>query len=141
MSTQRAGRICRGRKSMVVSGLNVGSCFNVDPIKKKICPKHKRRRRTKCQTKALNAAKLLDSWKCLLASSQAAASPNKGSGCIPATEMSLFFLTSCTVSMGGGGSLLRQRLTITQVTLRRKVIGMDGLIKDSRGLTTPREMT
>lgn len=49
--------------------------------------------------------------------------------------------TSCTVSMGGGGSLLRQRFTITQVTLRRKVIGMEGMIKDSRGLTTPREMT
>lgn len=58
-----------------------------------------------------------------------------------ATETSACVPTSCTVSMGGGGSLLRQRFTITQVTLRRKVIGMEGLIKDSRGLTTPREMT
>lgn len=50
-------------------------------------------------------------------------------------------LTSCTVSMGGGGSLFRHRLTMTQVTFLRKVMGMEGLMNDKRGLTTPSEMT
>jgi hypothetical protein len=45
------------------------------------------------------------------------------------------------VSMGGGGSLWRQRLTMTQVTLRRKVMGIEGLMKESRGFTTPRLIT
>lgn len=52
-----------------------------------------------------------------------------------------FSRTSWIVSMGGGGSLWRHRLTITQVTLRRKVIGMEGLMKESRGLTTPKVIT
>lgn len=50
-------------------------------------------------------------------------------------------LTSCTVSIGGGGSLFRHRLTMTQVTFLKKVMGMEGLINDKRGLTTPSEMT
>lgn len=49
--------------------------------------------------------------------------------------------TSRIVSMGGGGSLWRHRLTMTQVTLRRKVMGMEGLMKASRGLTTPKPIT
>ena len=49
--------------------------------------------------------------------------------------------TSWIVSMGGGGSLWRHRLTMTQVTLRRKVMGMEGLMKESRGLTTPKLIT
>lgn len=50
-------------------------------------------------------------------------------------------LTSCTVSIGGGGSLFRHRLTMTQVTFLKKVMGMEGLINDKRGLTTPSEIT
>ena len=50
-------------------------------------------------------------------------------------------LTSWMVSMGGGGSLWRHRLTMTQVTFRRKVMGIEGLMNDSSGLTTPKEMT
>lgn len=49
--------------------------------------------------------------------------------------------TSWTVSIGGGGSLFLQRLTMTHVTFRRKVMGMEGLMKDRRGLTTPSDMT
>lgn len=55
--------------------------------------------------------------------------------------LSLTQLTSCTVSMGGGGSLFRHRLTMTQVTFLKKVMGIEGLMNDKRGLTTPSEMT
>lgn len=48
---------------------------------------------------------------------------------------------SWIVLTGGGGSLLRHRFTITHVTLRRKEIGISGLIKLNRGLTTPNSMT
>ena len=41
------------------------------------------------------------------------------------------------VSSGGGGSLLRHRLTITQVTLRRNESGISGLTNWSNGSTTP----
>lgn len=58
-----------------------------------------------------------------------------------ANALLLYSHTSWIVSMGGGGSLWRHRLTMTQVTLRRKVMGMEGLMKDSRGLTTPKLIT
>lgn len=45
------------------------------------------------------------------------------------------------VSIGGGGSLWRHKLTITQVTFLKNVIGIDGLMKESKGFTTPRLMT
>ena len=48
---------------------------------------------------------------------------------------------SWIVSIGGGGSLLRHRLTITHVTLRRKLMGIVGLMNDNSGFTTPRLMT
>jgi hypothetical protein len=44
------------------------------------------------------------------------------------------------VSMAGGGSLFRHKLTMTQVTFRKKEMGIVGLMKDNKGLTTPREM-
>lgn len=50
-------------------------------------------------------------------------------------------VTSWMVSIGGGGSLWRHKLTITQVTFLKNVIGIDGLMKESKGFTTPRLMT
>ena len=41
----------------------------------------------------------------------------------------------------GGGSLFRQRLTITQVTFLKNVIGMSGLINCKSGFTTFIEIT
>lgn len=49
---------------------------------------------------------------------------------------------SWIVLTGGGGSLLLHRLTITQVTLRKNVIGISGFtMKLSSGFTTPSSMT
>lgn len=48
---------------------------------------------------------------------------------------------SLIVPTGGGGSLFLHKLTITQVTLRKKVIGISGLMKVKRGGTTPRLIT
>ena len=41
----------------------------------------------------------------------------------------------------GGGSLFRQRLTITQVTFLKNVIGISGLINCKSGFTTFIEIT
>lgn len=46
-----------------------------------------------------------------------------------------------TVSIGGGGSLFRHKLTMTHVTLRRNVIGISSFISLSNGSTTPSCMT
>jgi len=45
------------------------------------------------------------------------------------------------VSTGGGGSLFLHKFTITQVTLRKNVIGISGLINVSNGVTTPNRIT
>ena len=48
---------------------------------------------------------------------------------------------SWMLSIGGGGSLFRHKLTITQVTFLRKEMGIVGLMNASRGFTTPRLIT
>ena len=48
---------------------------------------------------------------------------------------------SLMVCTGGGGSLLRHRLTTTHVTFLKNEIGISGLMKLSRGWTTPRLIT
>jgi len=48
---------------------------------------------------------------------------------------------SRTMSTCGGGSLLRQRFTITHVTLRRNDSGTVGLTKEMSGFTMPRDTT
>jgi len=45
------------------------------------------------------------------------------------------------ISTGGGGSLLRQRFTMTHVTFLRNESGTLGLMKEMSGLTMPRLMT
>ena len=45
------------------------------------------------------------------------------------------------VSSGGGGSLLRHKFTMTQVTLRKNDNGISGLMNWSSGCTTPSLMT
>ena len=44
---------------------------------------------------------------------------------------------SVIISKGGGGSLLRHRLTSTHVTLRRKASVTAGVMKEMSGLTMP----
>ena len=48
---------------------------------------------------------------------------------------------SLMVATGGGGSLFLQRLTTTHVTFLKNEIGISGLMKLSRGWTTPSPMT
>ena len=54
---------------------------------------------------------------------------------LSAGKISLMVLT------GGGGSLFRHKLTTTHVTFRKNVIGMLGLMKASKGWTTPSSIT
>ena len=48
---------------------------------------------------------------------------------------------SIIVPTGGGGSLFLHKLTITHVTLRKKLRGMSGLINVNSGGTSPRLIT
>lgn len=69
-------------------------------------------------------------------------------GDLQLTFMSLWWISilragriSLMVCTGGGGSLFLHRFTTTHVTLRRNEIGISGLMKLSRGWTTPSPMT